>query len=80
MKSKVQRWGNSLAVRIPKAFAEEVGLSADSSIEVRLIEGGLLVEPCEPYAPSLADMLEGVTDENRHAEVDLGPAQGGESW
>ena len=51
MKSKVQRWGNSLAVRIPKAFAEEVGLTDDSSIEMRLLRAGF-VEPSSTWAQS----------------------------
>jgi antitoxin MazE len=75
MKTKVQRWGNSLAVRIPKAFAEEAGLKDDSPIEMRLIEGGLLLEP------SLAcELLGGVTEANLHHEVDSGPARGLEAW
>jgi antitoxin MazE len=53
MRTKVQRWGNSLAVRIPKTFAEEVGLKDDSPIEMRLFKGGLLVEPTASYGPTL---------------------------
>ncbi|MDZ4655375.1 MAG: AbrB/MazE/SpoVT family DNA-binding domain-containing protein [Coriobacteriia bacterium] len=80
MKTKVQRWGNSLAVRIPKTFAEEVGLKDDSPIEMRLVKGGLLVEPSSEWTPSLADLLAGVTESNLHDEVDTGPAQGSEVW
>ena len=80
MKSKVQRWGNSLAVRIPKAFAEEVGLADDSPIEMRLFKGGLLLEPSSAWAPSLDELLDGVADSNLHDETDTGPAQGREVW
>jgi antitoxin MazE len=80
VKSKVQRWGNSLAVRIPKTFAEEVGLKDNSPIELRLFKGGLLLEPSSTWAPSLEDLLDGVTDDNLHGEVDTGPAQGAEVW
>jgi antitoxin MazE len=80
MKSKVQKWGNSLAVRIPKVFAEEVGLQDDSQIEMRLFKGGLLLEPSSTWTPSLGELLEGVTDDNLHDEVDTGPAQGSEAW
>lgn len=80
MKAKVQRWGNSLAVRIPKAFAEEVGLTDDSPIEMRLVKGGLLVEPSSEWLPSLDEMLLEVTESNLHDEVDAGPAQGSEAW
>lgn len=80
MKTKVQRWGNSLAVRIPKTFAEEVGLTDDSPIEMRLVKGGLLLEPAPTWAPSLDELLDGVTESNRHDEVDTEPAQGSEAW
>lgn len=80
MKTRVQRWGNSLAVRIPKSFAEEVGLTADSPVEMRLVEGGLVVEPAPARPLSLAELLEGVTESNLHDEVDPGPAQGSEVW
>ncbi len=80
MRTKVQRWGNSLAVRIPKIFAEEVGLKDDSPVELRLEKGGLVLEPSASWAPSLDELLEGVTEENRHAEVDTGPPQGKEVW
>lgn len=80
MKTRVQRWGNSLAVRIPKSFAEEVGLTADSPVEMRLVEGGLVVEPAPAHPLSLAELLEGVTESNLHDEVDAGPAQGSEVW
>lgn len=80
MRSKVQKWGNSLAVRIPKTFAEEVGLKDDSPIEMRLVKGGLLLEPSSEWIPSLDEMLEGVTKSNLHDEVDTGPAQGSEAW
>lgn len=80
MKARVQKWGNSLAVRIPKVFAEEVGLADDSTIEMRLHKGGLLIEPSSTWAPSLDELLSQVTTENRHEETDAGPAQGVEVW
>jgi antitoxin MazE len=78
VKAKVQRWGNSLAIRIPKSFAEEVGLEAGSPVELRLVDGGLLVEPAPDESLSLDDLLDGVTKANIHAEVDAGPSQGRE--
>lgn len=80
MKTRVQRWGNSLAVRIPKSFAEEVGLMDGSPVEMRLMDGALLVEPAALQPPSLGELLNGITSANLHAEVDSGPAQGSEVW
>jgi antitoxin MazE len=80
VKTKVHRWGNSLAVRIPKAFAEEAGIKDDSPIEMRLVRGGLLLEPSAGWSPSLEELLNGVTESNLHDEADTGEAQGSEAW
>lgn len=80
MKTHVQRWGNSLAVRIPKTFAKEVGLEEDSPVDLRLSQGKLVLEPSAPQAPSLNELLRRVRKSNLHAEVDTGPAQGREAW
>lgn len=79
MQTKVQRWGNSLAVRIPKAFADDLGLGEDSSIDMELTEGRLTLAPAAPVY-TLDDLLAGVTDENLHQEVPTGPAVGKEVW
>ena len=80
MKTRVQRWGNSLAVRIPKSFATEVGLEADTPVELRLHQGKLILEPAAPPAPTLDELLRAVHKSNLHREVDTGPAQGNEAW
>jgi antitoxin MazE len=80
MRTSVQRWGNSLAVRIPKSFAEEVGLQDDSPVDLRLSQGKLVLEPSSPPPPSLEELLDGVRKSNLHAEFDSGPAQGREAW
>jgi antitoxin MazE len=80
MKTRVQRWGNSLAVRIPKSFAEEVGLHAESPVDLRLSEGMLVLDPAVVAAPTLDELLAGVTESNVHAEVTTGSPQGREAW
>ena len=80
MRTRVQRWGNSLAVRIPKSFAEEVGLQDDSPVNLRLSQGRLVLELSAPRPPRLEDLLSRVRKSNLHAEFDTGPAQGREAW
>jgi antitoxin MazE len=80
MKTRVQKWGNSLALRIPKAFAEEAGLSANAAVELSLVRGGLVVRPIAPRAPTLEELLRGVTPDNLPGEWDTGPATGKEVW
>lgn len=80
MKTRVQRWGNSLAVRIPRAHASEVGLQDGSPVELRLQHGKLVLEPAGPPAPTLDDLLRGIRKSNLHREVDTGLARGSEAW
>ena len=79
MKTRVQRWGNSLAVRIPKAFAMEVGLSDETPIVLRVSRGAIVVEPFIT-APSLGDLVRGITEANLHREIDTGRPVGEEAW
>lgn len=80
MSAHIQRWGNSLAVRIPKAFAEEVGLQPNDEIEIALRDGEIVLTPKKAKAYSLDELLEGVTSENRPDEWDMGAAFGKEVW
>ncbi len=80
MRTRVQVWGHSLAIRIPRAFAAETGLDRDAPVELTVEDGRLLVAPVPPEAPTLDEMLALVTPENLHAEVQTGPAQGVEAW
>ena len=80
MLSHIQKWGNSLALRIPQSVAREIGLSQDSSVEVSLVDGKLVVAPVAKHKLTLAKLLAQVTDENIHQEVDTGSATGREAW
>ena len=73
----VRKWGSSLAVRIPKAIAEQWGVSEGSAIEMAS-QGDRVVMRKRPY--DLADMLSQVTDENLHPEQDMGAPKGKEQW
>ena len=80
MKARVQKWGNSLALRIPKSFATEAGLDRDSSVEVSLIDKKLVIAPASKTKFTLKQLLARVTENNLHHEVDTGPAMGNEVW
>ncbi len=64
MQTRVQRWGNSLALRIPKAFADDLGLKNNGAVEVTVSKGRLVVAPLS--CPKLADLLAGINDKNLH--------------
>jgi antitoxin MazE len=80
MRTQIQKWGNSLALRIPKSLAAGVGLEKDALVELSLVEGRLVVTPVAAPAYTLEQLLRGVTEDNRHGEQDLGPAVGYEAW
>ena len=80
METRVQRWGNSLALRIPKSLADEIGLKHNSPVQLSLHDCQLVVVPLLTSAFNLEELLAQVTDDNRHAEVLTGPAVGGEAW
>jgi antitoxin MazE len=80
MQTRIGKWGNSLALRIPRAFAVEVGLSQDSPVELKLEKGRIVIVPLAKDEPRLADLLAAVTPENLHGEVDTGDPVGREEW
>lgn len=80
MRTKVRKWGNSLGVRIPKAFAEEAVLGEGSAVDVSVSEGRIVVTPVAARRYTLDTLLAGVTRENRHAEITTGRPRGQEVW
>ena len=80
MRSKVQMWGNSLALRIPKPFAVEAGLDRNTPVEISLKQGRLVISKAIRDEYSLTELLNGITSENIHREVDFGAPVGNEVW
>jgi antitoxin MazE len=79
MQARIQKWGNSLAIRIPKPFALEVGLEQNSLVVVSVSEGKLVLEPVNP-SYSLEELLAQVTPDNLHQEIETGLPVGNEAW
>jgi len=84
MKVAFQKWGNSLALRVPKAFADEIGASDGKAAEMTVNDGKLIVEIKRPRRRkpryTLDELVAGITPDNRHEEIDWGPAVGNEAW
>ncbi|MGH2443140.1 MAG: AbrB/MazE/SpoVT family DNA-binding domain-containing protein [Chloroflexota bacterium] len=80
MRTRIRKWGNSLAVRIPKPFAEQAGLAENLPIDLRLMEGRLLIEPLVESNMALTELLAGITDDNCHREIETGAPVGTEVW
>jgi antitoxin MazE len=80
MLTKVQKWGNSLALRIPKAFALDAQLENDSLVEISIVEGQIIIKPVVAPSWTLEELLAGINKNNLHNEVDTGFSVGNEVW
>jgi antitoxin MazE len=80
MHTTVQKWGNSLAVRIPKPFVEEIHIASGSEVDLTVDDGRIIIVPQPEAKYSLTELLQGVTARNRHSETDTGTAVGQEVW
>ncbi len=78
MRILVRKWGNSASVRIPTGIMEAARLELNDAVDVREEGGRIVIEPIRPEF-TLAQLLEGVTPENIHTEVDFGGPEGKES-
>jgi antitoxin MazE len=79
MVTRVQKWGNSLALRIPQSFAVQAKVTAGTAVDIAVERGGLVVRPVRQRY-RLRDLLTGITARNLHSEVDIGGPVGREAW
>lgn len=79
MITTVQLWGNSLAVRIPKVFTQQLELAANTEVEIEVVGRKLVIRQARKEW-TLDELLAGVTDANRHRETSWGGAIGNEAW
>lgn len=80
MQVRVQKWGNSLAVRIPKPLAEDAKVKEGTVLNLAVSGGKVVATPVKKKKLSLKQLLAKVNRKNLHAEVDSGPAVGRETW
>lgn len=80
MKTTAQKWGNSLAVRVPKSVATQVGLKAQDDLEIEVHDGNVVLKPHVRRTYRLDDLVKGITPQNRHSEIDTGTPVGREIW
>jgi antitoxin MazE len=80
MHVRVQKWGNSLAVRIPKPLAEDAAVKEGTVLNLAVSEGKVVATPVHKKKLSLKQLLAKVNKKNLHAEVDSGWPAGHEIW
>jgi len=80
MQVRVQKWGNSLAVRIPKPLAEDAKVEEGTVLNLAVSEGKVVATPVQQKKLSLSELLAKVNKKNLHGEVDFGRSAGREIW
>jgi antitoxin MazE len=80
VQTRIQKWGNSLGLRIPRSFAQEAGVGPGSEVDLSVKDGDLVVRPARRRTYQLKDLLRRVTAKNLHDEVDTGEPAGREVW
>jgi len=80
MRSKVQLWGNSLALRIPKYIANKININNGSDVDVLLEEEKIIITPIKEKQELLKEMLSKINNDNIHSEEKFGDPVGGEIW
>jgi antitoxin MazE len=80
MKTVVQQWGNSLALRIPKAFAQQTRIKKGSPVSLSVQGGRMVVQPLRQRKYTLQQLVSKITPKNRHPETEWGRPLGNESW
>ena len=82
MKTKAQKWGNSLAVRVPRGIAEEADIKPEDALEVEVVQGKIVLTPAKtkPARYKLAELVRKIDPKNRYREADFGKPLGREVW
>ncbi len=83
MKVEFLKWGDSLALRIPKAFAEKIGAAEGKPAEMTIEKGAIVVRITKRKKHrryDLENLINAITEENRHPEIEWGPPVGNEVW
>jgi antitoxin MazE len=80
MKLQLSRWGNSLAVRLPKNILDAIKIKENDFLDLQVENGNSIVITPAVKKYNLAELLAGITPENSHSEMDWGNPTGGEEW
>ncbi len=80
MVAKIQKWGNSLGIRIPKHLLDELEIEENASVEIVAKGNNILIYPIKKKAYSLKELMSAVTKNNLHTEIDDDAPVGKEVW
>jgi antitoxin MazE len=78
MRAKVKKWGNSASIRIPSAVLKAARLDLDDAVDLREEDGRIVIQPLERHEYRLEDLVNAITKDNLHDEVEFGEPVGKE--
>jgi antitoxin MazE len=76
--STIQKWGNSLAIRIPQTLAGQLQVEEGAAVVLHVRDGVLIVRPVRSKKLSLGELLKNCRPSQLHGETDFGPDVGRE--
>ncbi|HUS88233.1 MAG TPA: AbrB/MazE/SpoVT family DNA-binding domain-containing protein [Desulfosporosinus sp.] len=77
MIATITKWGNGLGLHIPQYAAKEIGIKNGTPVEIKIVDGSIVVKP---ITYSLKELLDQVSPENLHGEIQTGERMGNEEW
>ncbi len=80
MRIQIQKWGNSLGLRIPRVYAQEAEIHQGSAVDIALKEGKFVLTPLAVPMYTLRKLLAGINKKNVHRQQSFGRPQGVETW
>jgi antitoxin MazE len=80
MQTTVQKWGNSLALRLPKPFTTEINISENSTVDISIENNQIVIKPIKKTPINLDDLIAAITPDNLHSEIPTGQPIGNEIW
>jgi antitoxin MazE len=78
MTTKIQKWGNSLALRIPKSYAKTINISEGTNVKLNIDENKIIISREKKQTYTLNDLLAKVSGRNIHKEIVYGKPRGKE--
>lgn len=78
--TKIQKWGNSHGIRLPKIILDTVRWKENDTIEIIEQDGGLLLKPVAPKRKSIDELFAGYQGDYKAKEMDWGEKVGNEIW
>ena len=80
MMTRLQKWGNSLGLRIPKGVAHDAHIKEGASVDIRLHEGRLIISPVKSKKYQLDTLLKHIRPNHIHREISISAPVGNEVW